>query len=77
MKVITINPIMSLNTYFSNPSINNYLSSLPSFWIIFPHGKEHPWTKSKQNEWMNEWKSGIIKRKQERKDPKKEPKLGG
>jgi hypothetical protein len=26
---------------------------------------------------MNEWKSGIIKRKQERKDPKKEPKLGG
>jgi hypothetical protein len=29
------------------------------------------------NEGMNGWKSGIIKRKQERKDPKEEPKLGG
>lgn len=79
MKVLTTNPTMSLNTYFINQSINNFFfSSLPSFWILFPCGEEHPWTKSKQKRWMNEWmKKWYHKDYKKKKDPKKEPKIAG
>jgi hypothetical protein len=54
---------MSLNTYFINQSINNFFFSLFQVFEFFFHMEKNilELSPSKKDEWMNEWKSGIIK----------------